>query len=98
MFHLIEKLNTDEEKALKIYQAGFLQAAFKTVEETSIQPSTTLELFKTLLSLAKSEDVNSFIGEAGAHAIVKQIEANLDNKEIAEAGTVNLNPLVALTS
>ena len=74
---------------MKIYQAGFLQAAFKAVEEGSLDQNTTHALHKALLKLSESEDVAALIGESGSVPILKQLETNVDNQPFVETTTVS---------
>lgn len=89
VLRIFAKLAVDQDRSFKVYQTGFLQAALKCVEGHAIRPSTAFELFKTLHKLSYNEDVALFIGEASTAVILKQIELNVNNKIIAEAGTVS---------
>jgi len=66
-----------------------VQASFKVTEEEKLEPNTIHALLKSLLQLSQNEDVATFIGEAGAVTILKEIQSNIDNQSLVETGTVN---------
>lgn len=81
-------MSIDHDTALKIYQSGFLQAAFKAAEEGSLDQNTTHALHKGLLKLSQSEDVAALIGETGSITILRQLESHVDSQPLVDTATV----------
>lgn len=83
-----------KDRSLKVYQSGFTQPAFQVIEDLRLDPQGTTEVLKALTTLAENEDVAEWIGETGTKTVLKQLENNMNDPSLVEAGTVKKNFII----